>query len=37
MNKVGLWQVIGKKLERIEESEVDLEQLLEAWIQCDPC
>lgn len=36
MNKVGLWQVLGGRLDRIREGAVDLEKSLEDWICEDP-
>jgi len=36
MNKVGLWQVLDGRLNRIQESIIDLEKSLEDWISEDP-
>lgn len=36
MNKIGLWQIYDGKLERVQESKLELEKYLEEWIEEDP-
>lgn len=36
MAKVGLWQISGETLSRLTETPIDLESLLEGWIENDP-
>jgi hypothetical protein len=36
MARVALWQITGLALNRLTETPVDLEKLLEGWIEEDP-
>jgi len=36
MARLGLWQIVGSELSRIEERAIDLERMLQDWIEKDP-